>query len=182
MITLYAITDRCGPPLPASLRAVPFGELAVVVGPAREEEPTPDALWRHEEVIDELLRNRDLLPVRYGARMADDAAAAQTLEPRHDELSMALERVRGAVELSVRVIATADDPAVPADRVHAPLRRLARASSRRRVGPPEILRAAYLVDRDAVAGLAAAVADLQREHAHLRLLCTGPWPPYSFAS
>jgi hypothetical protein len=26
------------------------------------------------------------------------------------------------------------------------------------------------------------VAELQGEHSDLSLLCTGPWPPYSFAS
>ena len=45
----------------------------------------------------------------------------------------------------------------------------------------DLLRAAYLVDRDGSAGFAAAVATHQRAHPHLRLLCTGPWPPYSFA-
>jgi hypothetical protein len=45
----------------------------------------------------------------------------------------------------------------------------------------ELLRAAYLVDRDAVGGFTARVDALQREHPELAVLCTGPWPPYSFA-
>ena len=43
------------------------------------------------------------------------------------------------------------------------------------------LRAAYLVDRAHVDAFVAAVRALQREHAGLSVLCTGPWPPYSFA-
>ena len=46
--------------------------------------------------------------------------------------------------------------------------------------PP--LRAAYLVDRDGGKAFTAAVADQQRHNPELRLLCTGPWPPYSFAA
>ena len=46
---------------------------------------------------------------------------------------------------------------------------------------PELLRAAYLVDRADVDGFVAVVRELQREHDSLSVLCTGPWPPYSFA-
>jgi hypothetical protein len=43
-----------------------------------------------------------------------------------------------------------------------------------------VLRAAYLIDRDAQRTFADRVADLQAANPELRLLCTGPWPPYSF--
>jgi hypothetical protein len=46
---------------------------------------------------------------------------------------------------------------------------------------PELLRAAYLVERARVPAVVETVRDLQREHGELALLCTGPWPPYSFA-
>ena len=46
---------------------------------------------------------------------------------------------------------------------------------------PELLRAAYLVDREAVEGFVGLVRRLQAAHEDLRILCTGPWPPYSFA-
>ncbi|HEY3728811.1 MAG TPA: GvpL/GvpF family gas vesicle protein, partial [Solirubrobacteraceae bacterium] len=66
--------------------------------------------------------------------------------------------------------------------VHEPLSAVARAHVTR---PPslhsEILRAAYLVDRGAVESFSALVAKLQAENPELRLTCTGPWPPYSFA-
>jgi hypothetical protein len=65
--------------------------------------------------------------------------------------------------------------------VHDPLAALARAHVQRTPRPPEALRAAYLVDRRAVAGFTRLVARLDERHPELRLLCTGPWPPYSFA-
>jgi hypothetical protein len=43
------------------------------------------------------------------------------------------------------------------------------------------LRGAYLVERDAVKRFAAEVARLQNLNTGLSILCTGPWPPYSFA-
>jgi hypothetical protein len=185
---------------------VASGELAVVCGPAGDEEVTPDALWRHEEVVEALMEGRDLLPVRYGTRLPDDEAAAAVIEERREELSAALERVRGAVELSVRALANdgAADPALSSDSgreylrqraraeesrelvtaaVHEPLSRLARASVIRSVhSPAELLRGAYLVDRAGVEEFAALVARLHDADPRLSLLCTGPWPPYSFVA
>ena len=44
----------------------------------------------------------------------------------------------------------------------------------------EVLRAAYLVERERVDLFCEAVDRVQRAHPDLALLLTGPWPPYSF--
>jgi hypothetical protein len=207
VIELYAITDNPGPPLPdvAPLTLVPIDGLAAVCTPAGEAELSPETLWRHEYVVETLMADRDLLPVRYGTRLEDEAAVARAVEERRDELVAALDRVRGAVELSVRVVATGGPRgAVAADAgsgaeylrmraraeashertartVHEPLAALARSTVEGRPRPPELFRAAYLVDRDAVERFAAEVARLQDENAGLGILCTGPWPAYSFS-
>ena len=206
MIELYAIADHPGPPLPAvaPLRSVPAGDLAAICAPAEEREVSPETLWRHEEVVEALMEDRDLLPVRYGTVLEDDAAVARAISERSDELASSLARVRGAVELSVRAVAAdAEGDAEPrasgaeylrtrarssaareavAKSLHEPLAALARADVRRAPRPPgELLRAAYLVDRDAVGTFTRLVARLDERHPDVRLLCTGPWPPYSFA-
>lgn len=180
MIELYAIAGHPGPPLPelAPLRAVPFDGLAVVCGPAAEgEEITEEALWRHEEIVEALMSDRDLLPVRYGTRVADEAEAARAVAARREELRAALDHVRGAVELSLRV--RAQEPSFELDL--SSLRPLARAAIEQ-VGRDEgeLARSAYLVERGDVDAFRAAVAELQRSHADLGFLLTGPWPPYSF--
>ena len=208
MIELYAITAAAGPPLPTALalHAVPIGDLAAICAPAEEDEReiTPDSLWRHEQVVEALMEDRDLLPVRFGTRLDDDAAAARSLAGRRDEFKRALERVRGAVELSVRAVFLDTVGAVePTGRtgadylrlkrritaaqetvasvVHEPLLELARAHTLRSPRPPsEALRAAYLVERGAVGRFTGLVAQLDEQHPELQLLCTGPWPPYSF--
>jgi Gas vesicle synthesis protein GvpL/GvpF len=211
VIELYAITDDPGPPLPdvAGLRLVPFDGLAAVCTPASEAELSPETLWRHEDVVEALMADRDLLPVRYGTRLDDDAAVARAMEGRRDELAAALERVRGAVELSVRVVAAggapAPSPPPPAEttsgaeylRLRAeaeasrdeaaralgdPLAALARESAQAQPRPPELFRAAYLVERGTVDSFVAEVRRLQGESPGLAILCTGPWPPYSFAA
>ena len=47
-------------------------------------------------------------------------------------------------------------------------------------GPEELLRASYLIDRAALARFRGAVERLQSAHPGIAILCTGPWPPYSF--
>jgi hypothetical protein len=196
VIELLAITDDAGAPDPP-LRAVHSDGLSALCAPAAgEQEVTPAALWRREEVLEELMQERDLLPVRFGTVLADEEAAARALAERRDEFTAGLARVRGAVELALRVVPREPEPPPSAAtgreylrakvakmetarRLHEPLT----AMSRESVSQPgrELLRAAYLVDRAAVDGFVAAVQRMQRDHPELALLCTGPWPPYSFA-
>jgi len=192
VIELLAITDDPAPTEPP-LRIVRAGGLGVIVAPANEDEVDADALWRREALLEELMEQRALLPVRYGTLVQDEAAAAAAVAGRGDALAGALRRVRGAVELSVRAVA----PGQPGE--GSPGEHLqARAAHERTAGAlhgrlaaaarehvrhdgRELLRAAYLVDRDEVGRFVALVRGLQAEHGELSILCTGPWPPYSFA-
>jgi hypothetical protein len=198
VIELYAITDDPAPPDPP-LRAVQCDGLTALcapVDPRAREELTPEVLWRHEETVEALMEERDLLPVRFGTLVADEDAAAQAVAKRREKLLAGLERVRGAVELSVRAEARErqEPPTVEsgveymrakasrteaARLLHDPLAFMARDSVVH--AGAELLRAAYLVDREAVEGFVSLVRRLQETHPGLEVLCTGPWPPYSFA-
>ena len=210
MIELYAITSHPGPPLPdvAPLREIERDRLSAVIAHI-DEEPvaTADRLWHHERVVEALMQSRNLLPVRYGTCLPDEDAVAGALDRRREELITALEFVRGAVEVSVRVFGQgSEDQRDASDRnrsgadylrekarrgheraravsaVHEPLRALARADAERPATlDRELLRSAFLVDRPRVATFSRLVAALQASHPGLQLLCTGPWPPYSFA-
>jgi hypothetical protein len=188
VIELYAITDDPAPPAPP-LRALRSDGLTALCAPAEQRELTAEVLWEHEAVVESLMEERDLLPMRFGTLVEDDEAAVRALEERRE--------VRGAVELAVRAEANAPKERVPAGTtgaeyirakahrteaarlLHEPLAFLARESV---VQPgPELLRAAYLVDREAVESFVGLVRRLQETHDGLRVLCTGPWPPYSFS-
>jgi Gas vesicle synthesis protein GvpL/GvpF len=196
VIELYAITDDPAPPEPP-LRALKCDGLTALCAPVEQRELTAEVLWQHEAVVESLMEERDLLPMRLGTLVEDDEAAIEALEERREELRKGLDRVRGAVELAVRAETVAAGDRMPsgtsgaeylrakahrseaARLLHEPLAFLARESV---VKPgPELLRAAYLVDREAVDGFVGLVRRLQETHDGLRVLCTGPWPPYSFA-
>jgi hypothetical protein len=179
-----------------------------------------DALWAHERVVERLMAERAVLPMRFGSQFAGEAALRLALASRHDELLSALDGVRGRVELAVRAMLAAgplrsDAPAAAGveaaagaeategrhtgreylraklelrDReeaagaaLHAPLAALAVAARRRRgLAPGELLHGAYLVERPVVGEFRAVAQRLQREQRDTAVLCTGPWPPYSF--
>ena len=192
MIELLAITDDTAPAEPP-LRIVRAGGLGVVVAPASEGEVDADSLWRREALLEELMEQRALLPVRYGTLVEDDAAAAAAVAGRGEALAGALRRVRGAVELSVRAVAPGEpDEGSPGEHLQARAahertaaalheRLAAAAREHARHDGRELLRAAYLVDRAEVDRFVSLVRGLQAEHGELSILCTGPWPPYSFA-
>jgi Gas vesicle synthesis protein GvpL/GvpF len=190
VIEVYAITDHPAPPLPSVentvLGAARAGALAAVWAVVDDERAvvTIDGLRRHEAIVEALMADRDLLPVRYGTRVPDVATAARLLIEQRDDLSRALAQVRGSVEVALRVVAASGadaDPARALTSVHRPLAARARAARCRPRAGGDLLRGAYLVTRDEVDAFAGAVAELQESVDDLRLLCTGPWPPYSFA-
>jgi hypothetical protein len=162
-------------------------------------------MWEHEEIVEALMASGPVLPMRFGTILADETAVALLLLERREELHAALERVRGAVELGVRATVAAEDPTPAADaasgtaymrsrlaasrrrdelrrRIHEPLAELARDSALRMPSPGEAqMRAAYLVDCGAVSAFCERVNELERERVASGLVCTGPWPPYSFS-
>jgi len=219
VIWVYGICERPDTPPPqgsglaqAPLDGVREGELLAVISrhadPPRD--PALDALWEHERVIERLMTERAILPMRFGTRLSGDEALRQHLADRQQEFLAALDRVRGRVELGVRAMqrAAAQDTSAPpardaltgrayiddklrrarwlergADGLHEPLAALAAASTRHTArAPDELLRASYLVDVSAVVDFRAAVERLQRGDADTAILCTGPWPPYSFVA
>jgi hypothetical protein len=85
---------------------------------------------------------------------------------------LAIERERQAMKRRAEDVA---------DRVHAQLVDLAKDSARRVLVTPDMpLTAAYLVSRDQVDAFARRVEAAGAAQSDVRLLCTGPWPPYHF--
>jgi Gas vesicle synthesis protein GvpL/GvpF len=183
VIDLCAITTAPAPEA-AGLRAIEADGLAALGAPAVEREASVDQLWQREQLLERLMRDCDLLPVRWGTVVEDDEVE-RLLASRRAELVHALDRVRGAVEIAVRV--ATDEQAVTSTaqlylhvkrrlaEIHAALAALSRESAEIAAG-----RSAYLVAREDVDSFVSTVAALEEAHDDLSILCTGPWPPYSF--
>jgi Gas vesicle synthesis protein GvpL/GvpF len=205
VIYVYAITDQPGGPLPEpSLREISaHGLAAVFTAENVEVDPTPEDLWAHEAIVEALMRDRAVLPMRFGTRLPGEDALNTLLDQRRIEFTRALENVRGRVELGVRVTGTGDDsrpnrPSTGAEyleqrlgarheaqqiahAVHAPLAQIAeRSSISRAPRGADLMTGSYLLRGDRVGRFTDELKELQRMHPELALTCTGPWPPYSF--
>jgi hypothetical protein len=208
-VYVYGITDTPPPTVAdvagidgATLSTLAEGDVAAAfasLGEAEAPEPTPDALMAHERVVETLMRQRAVLPTRFGTTLPDEDALANVLRRRAGSFREGLDRVRGCVEIGVRVRweAAADPAAGGSDYlagrrgelreakravavVHRPLARLARASSWSTPAAGGLLAAAYLVPADDVRRFAAEAQGVQDADPALDVSCTGPWPPYSF--
>jgi hypothetical protein len=161
----------------------------------------PELLWAHERVVDHSMERGAVLPLRFGTVLDDLGALGAILAEERVRFRVLLSRVRGCVELAVRVgLAPAEPMAVSgggdyirgrlaarrqeedaADRVLTPLRSLARATARRPVqAGSTTLSVSYLVSRPTVELFASEVRALQAKNPGLSISCTGPWGPYSF--
>jgi hypothetical protein len=204
VIWIYGICDRAEAPEGHGLADAPLeahreGGLTAVFTRHAESlgAPEPAALWAHEQVVERLMDECTVVPMRFGSTVADEDALRDLLAERREALTAALARVRGRVELGVRALGEA--PAAPrsgrdyllaklqasrhADALHEPLAGLATDAVRRAPRDAgELLRGAYLVDGGEVARFRAGVADLQDAHPEMTIHCTGPWPAYSFVA
>lgn len=118
MIYFYAITDRPELPLPAepgledtSLFNLTYQDIGAVVSflNTAKVPPTEDNLWRHEAIMEALMADRAVLPVRFGTMLAGDAAVQAVLAARYAEFVARLKHVCGRVELGLRVLWDLDE-------------------------------------------------------------------------
>ena len=209
MIYVYAITDDIelhdGPSglHGGQVQAIGHEGIAGVFSTHDQLEVSsdPELLWAHERVVDHLMDRGAVLPLRFGSVLRDPEALRAILDEDGARFRLLLSRVRGCVELAVRVGLASSEPGPlaagrdymrerlaarqrdqdAADRVLAPLRPLARATAHRAVQAENTtVSESYLVPRAAVEPFAAEVRALQAQNPGLSISCTGPWGPYSF--
>jgi hypothetical protein len=191
----------------ASVRAVRTPALSAVVSNAEGAESltAESDLWDHELVVEQLMDDNDVLPVRFGTVLGDESEVERLLVDREDELKGALERVAGCVEVSVRaaILAPSNEhdterPGSGTEYMQEALRRRLVAehlseSIDRSLGPlaresritpsadaGRTVTGAWLIDRGRLAEFRDRAAQLNADTEYAELVCTGPWPPYSF--
>lgn len=252
MIYVYAITDRPEAPLPNQLgqqdellAKVMWREVVAVVSPFNGSQlsKTADELWRHEEVVEALMNDRAVVPVRFGTLLPSPQRVSDLLCRAYGALIEDIKRVRGQIEIGVRFLTAVENVAEPEaaaarpgelatvdadcgngpatssdglplsqngpgstylwarlvreralrDRQRATLTLVreayellaSHANASALDDEPDDRRgasAAFLVPRDAVVCFRDVVGAVANAHPELALLCTGPWPPYSFVN
>ena len=207
LIEKRLLPDRCGLDGAPLTRVDADGISAVTSELGQAPTICEESLWEHESVLEALMQDGPVLPVRFGVVFESERELRHELDARSAQLAWALERVRGKVEIGVRVVPTAEPPSPAiadhplgagarylhsrlqrkrdaAERsrpVHEALAPLAAATRARLLPQADTLSsAAFLVDAAAVAAFEREAARIERSSAGIAILCTGPWPPYNF--
>ncbi|CAN5416095.1 GvpL/GvpF family gas vesicle protein [soil metagenome] len=111
MLHAYCVRRAGDPPPDASLTGLDGAAVSLVenaglgawLSRAGRAEPTPGRLREHDRVVRAALRTATPLPIRFGAPLRDEAAVAEMLATRSEELLAGLARVSGRVEAGVTV-------------------------------------------------------------------------------
>ena len=77
---------------------------AVSVYSTRTIEATVQNVWRHERILERLMQDHTVLPLRFGTICPDADALREFLVHSTNELLNDLGRVRGKVELALRIV------------------------------------------------------------------------------
>ena len=172
--------------------------------PTTAHEATQEEILAHAAVVEKLASvNEAVLPARLSRPYENEIALSEAIRNRGPELRKALDRVRGCTEMGVRVIreSGSEHPdAVSggeymrgrlqeiraaervAEEIHDAVHAISRAETQQVLASPQlVLSAAYLLPRSEVDSLRTAVEKVGRTRPELTFICTGPWPPYSFA-
>jgi hypothetical protein len=90
---------------PGEIQLVRAGDLAALVSEVDITNPlgTPEDLQAHEEILDSVVTESPVLPLRFGAVLTNEGAVAkELLEANHDEFAAALRQIEGCAEYVVR--------------------------------------------------------------------------------
>ncbi len=209
MIHVYGIVDELDslPPVEgvegAPLERRRVDALELVVSEVPRDEVTQEAVLRHAEVVEALMgRSRAVLPAQFSRPFAGDEELVSAVTAKASDLEQRLQRVRGCVELGVRVVAPAPESGPETEsgaeylrarldeerrrsqliaQLDEPLARLAQETAGGATGS-NVFERAYLVRDEDASTFLGTVRELQAAHPELSLACTGPWPPYSFGA
>jgi hypothetical protein len=124
MIYLYCLVSADRDPPPATLRGLAGAPVRQVSEhsaaawvsdlPGGIDAVTPDLARAHDAVIREAMHDETPLPGRFGQLFADEATLRRSLVEHCEAIAIGLARVRGSVEMTIRLLMDADEPAPPA--------------------------------------------------------------------
>ena len=167
--------------------AIPCGGIAAVVSnaPFKDYALTGENVRTHNQVITLVMEEYPVLPMAFGMAFKNEGVLEGVLRKLRGDLKNAIKEVEGKVELGVKVIlpegAEFDEDAFASE--IKVLRGLATESKLgKRFSKRLVLNAFYLVAKEKVEAFSGAVHALEEKFKQLRIQCTGPWPPFNFAT
>jgi hypothetical protein len=211
---VYGLVEPAGEPLPADLsglggslvRIQTVGSVQAILSdfPWTTLNANKESVLAHQTVLEKILERRTPLPFRFGNVVTSDQLAG-FVEKFSSTLLSDLERVRGCVQMSVKLVSrkgqepVAETEGGPGTRflkekqvrrdalieatewLNETLKPLIRGvETNIRIIPRPIASVAHLIAREAVEDYRSRFRQAGAARPEYSCLQTGPWPPYSF--
>jgi len=170
--------------------AIPYKDVAAVVSnsPIRDYELTEENLERHEKVINQIMEKQTVVPVEFGTTIKNEKILRSLIAKVYNPVKECLGLVDNKVELGVKGILRNDvfftDQIKRKECLSDILTSLNIVAKQTVPGDlfseRLILNASFLVDKGDIDVFSEKVTELQQKYPMLKLLYSGPWPPYNF--
>jgi hypothetical protein len=168
------------------IRSVSHRPFSAVVSPidTLEPEETDENSKAHDRVLQALLDDRTVIPMRFGMVFKDERTLKGVMREARPVFTRTMREIKGAVELGLKLIekeeANVDREAVRAD-VEARLDGRARSTVENELFSDRlVLNRSYLVDGSRREEFSETINGIESEYEDLLVQYTGPWAPYNF--
>ena len=169
---------------------IPYRDIAAVVSdsPMKDYEITEDNARRHVEVLRQIMESYPVIPVEFGTTIKNGKILKHLLTKSYDPTRKCLKLVGNLVELGVKAILKSNigftDPEKRKEFTSDILGTLNTRANQSVIGKSFtkrlLLNTSFLVNKGDIDAFSDKVAELQENYPMLKLLYSGPWPPYNF--
>jgi hypothetical protein len=170
--------------------AIPYRNIAAVVSdsPMVDYEMTEDNIRRHEEVLRRVMENHTVVPVEFGTTIKNERILRRLLTKAYEPTRECLRLVDSMVELGAKAVLNGEivstNPEKRKEYASDILGSLSTIAKQAVAGDlfsdRLILNTSFLVNKKDIEVFSSEVARLQEKYPMLKLLYSGPWPPYNF--
>jgi len=200
---LYCITSKKDAPKELNMEGIEnnkvrtlfYRDLAAVVSeaPLKEYEPNKENIANHKAVALNLLKDHTVLPVAFGIVFKKMGILTSTMGRVYFVLKRSLDLIDNKIELGVKIILPKNFEELNNGKTMEELREECKTEFAKKLGKIAIqskegklfserlaLNMSFLVDRNNIDKFSNTLGKLDDKYKDLKVLYTGPWPPYNF--
>jgi hypothetical protein len=169
---------------------IPCRDVAALVSdsPMVDYEMTEDNIRRHEAVLRQVMECHTVVPVEFGTTIKNERILRRLLTKAYEPTRECLRLVGDMVELGAKAVLNREiafaDPEKRKEYASDILGSLSAIAKQGVAGDlfsdRLILNMSFLVSKKDIEVFSSEVARLQEKYPMLKLLYSGPWPPYNF--
>lgn len=169
---------------------ITYRDIAAVVSdsPIKNYEITEDNMRKHESVLRRVMKEHTVAPVEFGTTIKNERILRRLLKKAHDPIKECLKLVDNMAELGVKVILNEETVFVDhkkrkeciSDILGSLNTRAKQVVTGDLFSDRLLLNASYLVKKEDINEFSNKVRNLKEKYSMLKLLYSGPWPPFNF--